>query len=277
MEKEAIKLIQDTASVPGIQAAVEATRPFVPVAVVPDSMKVESLEQFMEFRSFYAKKFSTPSIDDFIAYCEIYDREDAECYIDSEDPQRLEAVTIFDIGSLDNPEHKRHQATLRLKQTAAFAAIMNLNGRKLSQKDASEFIEDWKDFISLTDQEGDEVSAVAGANKIRSITIEAARNISSEVGDFSEEMTAAERIEAKHSGAGSLPAFMAFTFIPYNSFNPYSFEVRLSVLTGGDKPAISFRIMQLESCLETIAEEFKEKLVQAFETKEIETYIGTVS
>ena len=274
MEKDALKFIQDNSAFPAAKAALEDAGTHVPVAVIPESMGIKSLENYMEFKSRYSKTYKTTNLSQFIKYCQQYDRENAECFIDAQGS--LSAQTCFDIGSVELPEHQMHVAMLQLRQTAAFRAIIDLNNSKLDQREASDFIEDWSEYLAVFDKTGDEISTVAAVKAIRSITLESARSMTKEVGDFSEEMTASEKIEAKHDGAGSLPAFLNFTFVPYLGFEPRAFQVRISVLTGGNLPVFSFRITQLEDQLEGIADEFQEKLTDAFEGNKIETFLGTM-
>jgi len=53
-----------------------------------------------------------------------------------------------------------------------------------------------------------------------------------------------------------------------------TFKVRVSILTGGSRPEISLRIIQLETQQEEIAEEFKDILVKKFKSCELQTFIG---
>ena len=85
-------------------------------------------------------------------------------------------------------------------------------------------------------------------------------------------MSAMEKIEAKNKE--SLPSLIKFQCVPYHHLSLREFHVRLSVLTSGEKPMISLRIVKLEQMEEDIAEEFKSMLVAGFADSELDVYMG---
>ena len=50
-----------------------------------------------------------------------------------------------------------------------------------------------------------------------------------------------------------IPATILFTCNPYHGLDDREFVVRVSILTGGDKPKISLRIVKLEANEEDMA------------------------
>lgn len=267
MDKSAIAQIQESANIPAVIKQVEKAQ--IPVAVVPHSMNLSGLEEFMANAGRYRNTFSTTSIDDFVKYNQKFDEDGATCFIDAE---RMNAKTIFDMGTVEKPLHKEHVASIKLKQTAAFSSMLSYSGERLSQKMASDFIEDWNDEISVVGMSGDDMKPRVAADQLRNLTIAAARDVQSKVSDFSEEMSAMERIEAKASG--DMPSIIKFKCAPYAGLDERVFEIRISILTGDDKPKLSFRILKLESIQEEIAEEFKGKLSDALKENKIDTFIG---
>jgi uncharacterized protein YfdQ (DUF2303 family) len=58
------------------------------------------------------------------------------------------------------------------------------------------------------------------------------------------------------------------------SLGSRDFTIRLSIITGGDRPAIGLRITRLDAVQEDIALEFKDLLVSDFSELTLKTYIG---
>ncbi|WP_241001237.1 DUF2303 family protein, partial [Pseudomonas viridiflava] len=91
-----------------------------------------------------------------------------------------------------------------MKKTAAFVALERAAGSKHTQKELSDFIEDWAPNLQALTQDGTEIELRRAAGAIRSITIEQARKSEHVVGDMSASRSAMEQIEAK--SADGLPA-----------------------------------------------------------------------
>lgn len=271
MEKAAVELIQKTAGITEVLAAAKSVTPDSPMVVLPDGYQLTDLESAMPYRRSYRGSFSTDSVVDYIEYIKLFDVEGSKCFISS---TCMTAKTIFDMGDVLKPGHCEHKAGLSLAKTAAFEAVLDLNGSRLDQKDLAEWIEDWRDFIEAEDTTGDPLTAAAAAQAVRKITIEASRKMESEVGDFSENMSALEKIEAKSSLA--MPAWLRFTCKPYNDLSEITLNLRLSIMTGGDKPAFRVRISQLEAIKENITEEFKQLIIEKLKKEKCKTltFIG---
>ncbi len=271
MQKEAIQQIQTSAHIPAIIKQLAEVGTEAPCIVTPNEFKVTDLEAFMEHRSSYRLGMNTSSLNDFIAYSQKFQQSGATCFINAE---RMRAKTVFDLGTEAVPGHQRHVSTLSLDKTAQYEAILNVNGERLSQKTASEFIEDWNDVITVFSSEGEVIPNAVAAKRLRDLTIDTAREINSKVDDFGESMSAMERIEAR--GKDLLPNKIQFICVPYLDLSEYNFTVRVSILTGGDRPELCFRIIQLETVQEKIVSEFKKVLVDAFEGNDIDTFIGSI-
>ena len=194
------------------------------------------------------------------------------------DSDDMSSRIIFDLGAEDLPEHQRHTAKLTIDKSAAFRQLLQMNGERLSQKAAANFIEDWADFIVVTTKGTDDEPSVSmtiaqASNAITRMTIESARSITSEIDDYSANMSATELVEVK--GKAKMPGNIAFTCKPYNGLEDRQFNVRLSVLTGGSEPQISLRIVKLEKHEEDIVEEFKDILVKKFDKMKLKAFIGS--
>jgi uncharacterized protein YfdQ (DUF2303 family) len=269
LTKDAIQHLEKTVLLNDINTELASIGTQSRLLVVEQGFEVKNLESNMKNRDSYRFAFATKSIKDFGLYCKEFDKEGAKCFVDSD---RMNAKTIFDLGTEGAPLHQLHKAKLQLDKTAAFKALLSINGVKLSQKDASNFIEDWADNMIVFTKEGDHMGIPQAAKQLREITIEQVANVESNVNDFGESMSTFEKVEAKNSE--KIPSDIKFKCVPYHGLDNREFTVRVSILTGGQKPEISLRIIKLEAQEEDMAEEFKEILVDTFAKTKLKTFIG---
>lgn len=270
MDKSAVQQIQETSNIPEIIQHLESKNTNIPLAITPDSMSVQSLEQYMTYASRYRLEFSTTSVNDFIRYGLQNDQLGARCFVDAE---TMSSQAIFDLGTLTLPQFKEHKAVLGLQKTAAYKAVLGLSDiPSMTQKEASEFIEDWSDMMTIINKHGQIMAPHQAAASLRDLTIDTARSLNSKVEDFASSMSAMEKIEAKNQD--DIPSEIIFTCTPFSGLTEKRLSIRVSILTGSAKPDIGFRILRLESLQEEIAEEFKQVLVDAFAEAEIKTFIG---
>jgi uncharacterized protein YfdQ (DUF2303 family) len=269
LSKEAIVHLEKNAVLNAINLELKAIGTKDPMIALPSDFKLNSLEASMEFRTSYRFQFATKSIKDFGEYCKEFDKEGAKCFVNSD---RMNANTRFDLGTEAAPLHQLHTASLQLDKTAAFKALLKINGNPLSQKDAANFVEDWADNMVVMSKLGETMTINQAAKQLREITIEQVSRLDSVVADFGESMSTFEKIEAKNQDV--IPATIEFTCDPYHGLGNRAFTVRVSILTGGSKPEISLRIIKLEAQEEDMAEEFKEILVETFKDSDLKTFIG---
>lgn len=269
LTKEAIEHLEQTDLLDHVNAELANIKSASPLIALPKGVALSDLEEHMDHRTSYRFNFSTKSIGDFGEYCKEFDKEGAKCFVNSD---RMYAQSIFDLGSESNPLHQRHNAKLQLDKTAAFRALLAIDGNHLSQKDAANFIEDWAGNVAVLSKDGDAMSFDQASKQLREITIEQVRNSDSKVNDFGESMSSFEKIEAKNQDL--IPATIQFTCTPYHGLDEREFMVRVSILTGSEKPSISFRIIKLEAQEEDMAEEFKEILTGSFKESELKVFIG---
>lgn len=269
MNKEAIQQIQKTANMVEMNQELNKVGTHVPTMLVPEGFKVIDLEDQMKLRANFRFNFSTKSIRDFVDYSKEFDKQGAKCFVDSDS---MSAKVIFDIGTEAKPEHQRNKANLQLNETSAYKAVLRLDCEHLSQKDTANFIEDWADLISIETGSGEPMTIAQASNALTSMTIESARQLKSEVGDFSESLSAMERVEVANKG--KMPSRLKFICLPYLGLAKRELNIRLSILTGGNRPEVSLRIVGLEPLQEDIAEEFKELLVEEFTGSKLQTFIG---
>lgn len=269
MTKEAIQHIQDSAAAPEVMAELNR-KAEKPVMVIPESMRIESLERYMECASHYRMLYTAKTIKDFLNYGKEYG-DNSICFVD---PDTMTAMTVFDIGTIEKPGHRWHKSTLALTKTAAYRTLCKTVAVGVSQKSAADFIEEWSDHIVVRDSGGVDISVQDAVNTIRDLTIDSARKFNSVVGDFSDEKSLMERIEM--FGKGSLPATIIFYCAPYHGLSERGIVLRVRMKTDGEKPLLTFKIIREDTLREDVCEEFKDIIVEGFDGAGVTTYLGTM-
>lgn len=265
MNKETIQHISTLAV-----AATKDIETDFPAVMLPNGIELKSLEPLQAHRNQFRATFSTQRFGSLIEYAKANDQENAQCFIDQE---QMNAEIVFDMGSTEKAGHAKHRANLRMQKTAAFKALVKINGTRCSQRDFSDFLEDWGDYLKAYHCD-DEISVKNAVQAVRKMTIDYARNEEHEVGDFAAKKSAMEAVEAKSTL--QLPTDLTFTCNPYNGLDTRTFYLRLQVLTGSGEPVLVARLIQAEQMEEAIATEFADKLSAALNETKIKVNIGTI-
>ncbi|HBR3350452.1 TPA: DUF2303 family protein [Klebsiella pneumoniae] len=241
-----------------------------PTALLPQNTSVESLERYSLERFRFRGAMDTTSIDDFVRYSVAYAQEEekARCFIDADN---MLARSIFNIGTLDNPGHADNVASIKLKKTAPFRALLATNGDQLNQKQIAEWLEDWSDYLLAFDASGNTMTIAQAAQAVRRVTIQQATQADHEDSDFSGKKSLMQSIEA--SSKEVMPVAFEFKCVPYEGLGERRFSLRNSLLKSSD-PIFVLRIVQLEAQEEAIANEFRDLLVGKFDGKPVDTFIG---
>lgn len=238
--------------------------------MLPEGIKLQSLESLQAHRNQFRAAFSTQRFGSLIEYAKANTQENAQCFIDQE---KMSTEVVFDMGNREQAGHAKHRANLVMKKTAAYKALCEINGSRRSQRDFSDFLEDWGDYLTAYHHE-DQISIKNAVQAVRKMTIDYARNEEHEVGDFAAKKSAMEAVEAKSSL--QLPTHLIFTCNPYKGLDTRAFSLRLQVLTSGNEPVLVARLIQAEQIEEAIATEFAEKLSEALGETQIKVNIGTI-
>mgnify|MGYP006283263239 CR=1 FL=1 len=239
-----------------------------PVVMIPQDMKLESLERFQEAPNAFRGDLQTHFIDDFARY--IRDNQGATCFVN---PESMTANAYFDLGSPEWPGHGNHQAHLKLIKTAPLMAIEGINGDRMSQRELSDWLQDWVPYLTAVDGEGGAMDLKKAISAVRTIDISTTRNETHEDGDFRGKRSAMEQVEA--SSRDQLPAGFRFNCQPYQCLGHRDFYVRLSVSGGnGDEPKLTLRLVKMEAIQEEMAQEFRERLEESFGS-ETTVYVGS--
>jgi uncharacterized protein YfdQ (DUF2303 family) len=271
MELQAIQEIKNSATAQMINDFVSGctdTHQMAPLLCVPKDHDLINLEQYEQNRSRFRGIFKTPSLAAFVGYCKI--RKQGDVFIDRE---YMKAEAIFNRGDENDPGHCDDKATLQLKKTPAFIALLELaeNGM-VSQRYFAEWLEDFANHIEPISADGETYSIKEAINAVRNVTVEKAQAVKSVENNLSQKMSAMEEIEAK-SEDFQLPAEFNFTCEPWTELQPRTFRARISVLTEG-KIHFKVRLADISQDQEDMALELQSKIEQ--DTGDAATtYIGT--
>jgi uncharacterized protein YfdQ (DUF2303 family) len=248
---EAIQLITDTALIANAKALETNT----PTVVLPEGSKIVSLEQFGAGRSRFRGTFSTNSLVDFGKY--VIDRNvaDAQGFINQDE---MTCSVLFNLGTEEVPGHADDRAVLKLKATAAYQAVQAISGRAMSQKDMSDWIEDWHTALSAVGEDNQNISLVKAIAAVRTISVKATSESDHTVSETRASRSAMDAIEA--TSKETLPTSLIFSVVPFEGLSLREIILRISVITSGAQPALKLRWVGEEVQREEIAQEFKSVL-----------------
>lgn len=242
--------------------ALNAQTKGLPLLATPKNFDLKSIEHLQETRQRFRGLFSTASIDDFLNYSTNQELDNTSIFIDADN---LKAEAIFDLGDTELPLHCDHRATYQPRKTAAYMAIHRIRNERLSQKDLTDFIEDWLDeaipVVVLPNGNHEPLRASQAINSIRTIKIEERSSQTHTEGNFSASRSAMDEIEAS-SNVDVLPDFLVFNIVPYEGFLSRPIHLKVNLLTGGDKPYFGLRWVGEEAQKEAISNELVETLQQ---------------
>jgi len=248
LTKDAIQLITDTA----LEATGKKLETLVPTVVLPESAKVIDLERFQAGRSRFRGTYTTHSLADFGAYVVERAEPGARGFINQDE---MTCGLLFNLGTAEAPGHADDRAILRLKATAGYTAAQNIGGRGISQKDLSDWIEDWHQYLTPVDEAGNAIPVAKAIAAVRTITIKASSESETTVGETSASRSAMDQIEARSKE--TLPVSLQFSTIPFEGLTEQVITLRLSVITSGSQPVLKLRWVGEEVQREDIAQEFK--------------------
>lgn len=245
------------------------------VVALHKDFAIESLEKFEYHRSRFRGKFSTAEPDAFAKYAKEKSADGASCFISA---RSMTAALIFNIGTTNEPGHCDDRSSLGLEMTAPYKALLEVVGKRLTQKEVAEFIEDWRAVMSASSEEDMDGNVAAlplakAIHAIRKITIEAKATSESESRNFGATNTSMESIDVK--SADMPPAYLHFTCEPYRGLAVRTFDIRLSIITDR-APALTLRIVRHETVQEEMAEEFENLINSKLNEIQppIKTFIG---
>lgn len=221
---------------------------------------IQDLEEYQEGRTRFRGAFVTSVIADFAEYL----ASGVRGSVGFIDPKYCTARVYLNLGDPEAPGHGDWTATLKLEPTAAYAAILGANGKRMEQRALVEYVEDWSASLGAITAGGEAVSIASVLPALRDLTITQKRETTHVDRDMGATRSALEDIEAK--SREGIPTHITFRAVPYVGFAEREFRLRLSIITG-DKPQIALRVVGIEQAIESIGNEFKQLLQDAIGDK----------
>lgn len=263
LDKSAIDAIQQAEATRAAYESLTHLEDTLHVVALPDSFTTHDMEQYLPLRRRARGVMNTNAVDSFLIYASAHSEEGAAIFINQEN---MSASAVLNLGTPKAPGHADNRVSLQLKKTAAFSALLNhtSNGVQLKQTQVAEFLEDWADNIICL-KDGESVATKLAIAAIRKITIDAMRKVESSEQQLSASRSAFESVQATSSVP--LPTNILFNCQPYADLGARAFTLRLSILTGNDKPAITLRIANLETHQEDMALELSDLIASKLESK----------
>ena len=272
---ENIELIQKTAVEAAGFRLLTSTGKTSPSAIILDqNERLHSLEPYQPGRDRYRGQLATTSLADFCSYVKASSAGSGTVgFVNAE---KMAATVFFNLGTTTEPGHGDWLATLSMQATAAFAAMQAIDGKKFSQPELIEWLEDWSDVLVADFESSVVVTESASLTKaiaaLRKLKITAKGEATHNHGDFKGSSSTLEEVEA--SSQDVLPIGFRLAGAPYEGLSVRSFFLKLSVLTGAEKPQLVLRWKRKETQVEEIAREFKRVLSEGLGTG-IPLTIGT--
>jgi len=239
--------------------------------IIPEGTKVASLEHLEENPALFKSHFKTHSLDDFIEYSNKNANMTSQTYIDADNAS---AITIIDHGNETTPEWGYHKASINLKRTPAFSALLEMQDRKSKQLTLIDFLSDWEENIQFFDESDDVIDFKTALNRIRRLTIKSNQSAEFEQGDFKSNKSAMETVEIQ-SGNDNLPAYFIFKTPPHDLFEERQLKCQIRASSNDSELLIAYRIIALEAQKDEVAKEFKAKINDGMSDATI--YLGSVS
>lgn len=228
----------------------------------PGKTSVFPIEELMARRSRFRGTMSTNSLKDFVAYV-IKRAGNPRGFVDAERIEALACSVYFNLGDHEVPGHADDLAILKPKALSAFSAMRAINGKKVSQQELIDWIEDWHHILRASKGDGvnpEDMGIAAAVAGIRNIKLVKKGEATSTVGNMNATRSAMEEIEANRDG--TMPGMFVLTTAPFDGFAVRDFSLRVSILTGGGEPQLSLRWQRQEHQCEEIAQEFKSILAR---------------
>jgi uncharacterized protein YfdQ (DUF2303 family) len=246
------------------------------VVPLPENVRLNDLEQYLPGRRRYRGAMKTHLIAQFAEYTNecadavVKDGSQVPCFINAE---AMSAEAFFNLGDTTQPGHGDHRANIALSKTQAYTELLKIDGRAFGQRDFAEWLEDWADHIKTTTTAGVDIPLSQAVSAIRRITIAAKAEATNDETTFASRKSSMSEVEAKNKD--TLPAFICFTAVPYHGLPLSEFRLRVGLITSGDAPKLSTRIVRLEDAQERIAEDFRGLLEKVLDEEKVRTFVGS--
>lgn len=161
--------------------------------------QVISLESFQKGRSRFRGAFFTNVMSEFAGYVKAH--TGGHGFIDAD---KVTARVFHNLGDDKAPGHGDWTSTLALKPTAAYAAMLAVENKQLTQKQLVEWIEDWSPQLQSKFSGETETKGIGVAlSAIRDLTISAKSDVTHTDKDFGAGRSCRKKRSRKTSRASS--------------------------------------------------------------------------
>tara|TARA_R110001599_G_scaffold100770_9_gene258132 strand:+ start:2989 stop:3834 length:846 start_codon:yes stop_codon:yes gene_type:complete len=247
------------------------------VALVPNDFKFQSLEEHLPNPSRKKGGFYTSLVESFTQYCtaelQASSNKHSACFINNE---KLTAKAIFDVGTINDPEHCENFANFVLEKTQEFIAITEANNTQLAQLDFTYWLEDYRPYVAnLFDSVGEPIEFKKAIHALRKITFTAQAESNHNEAHLSSEQSGFTRIEAKSGSEQNLPATIEFKCKPSPDLDEISIHARIIPQNAQKSVQIKLQLIKFEKMKQDLALSFKEMIQDHLKDLDMPTYIGT--
>lgn len=229
------------------------------LVALPKDYSLIDLERYRDGRRRFRGAFTTSALADFVTYVK---RSGAKVkpqgFISPDDP----AATVYfnmhnDDGSVG---HADWTAALALDKTAAYGALLQIQGCALTQRQLTDWIEDWQANVVALAGDDTPITLPRAVAAIAKLDIKSTKQSGHADGHFAASRSTLEEVEAKLTE--SMPHKLLFECEPFHGLRARTFELRVAILTNHDEPRLILRILSKEAVQEDIIREFKSLLLQ---------------
>lgn len=239
------------------------------LVALPQEFTERDLERYMPHRRRARGTMRTTSIDDFAAYVLAHAEPGAAVFVASDS---MSAAAVLNLGGPGEPGHADNRAVFAPRQTAAYAALIDITLQPRTQPQTAEFMEDWAPMLECLGPDAQPIEPRRAIDAVRRLTIDESRRVDSEVQALSAARSTFDTIKAS-AGAGHLPAQLRCTCVPYMGLPERVFLLRVSILTDGKAPTLRLRVVKAEEHQEQMAAELLAQLQQLLDG-EVPVYAG---
>lgn len=270
MDASAIQRIEELA-VTAAANDVIARSAVTPSVALPRETLVHSLERFKDRPSRFRSTFKTVTPSDFIVYLTQHQTDASAVFIDA---RQHKATAIIDFGDpVGGAEWGEHRAELALEKTPEHEALLKVSGRPLTQRELTDWLEDFG--YCITPQiDGSDLLMSKAIQAIRKLDLKATASKTIEDGDFRAARSSMEQVEVQQ-GENPLPSSFNFVGPLFSDTLSRTVQIRLSVLTSEPQPALVLRIQGYDRLMNDIAKEVEARIREAAD--DVDVYSGTIS
>lgn len=228
-------------------------------AIIPEGYKLLNTEKYSAERDRFRGQYSTSAIKSFVEFIAHRQAQAVELQTFIDTNRGLSAKTFFNLGNVDNPGHADDTAILTLEKKPEFSALERINGKRFSQQQLIDWLDDWADYVTAYAEDQSVIHFDKAIRALRKVKITKGSELDSQVRDYGHQVSAMEKLEATGSDE-NLPAYFAMVTESFHGLENCALKISIRIAAGEDTPAFILRFVGEEAHTLERAEEFKELL-----------------